>query len=104
MRRRLVWSLDARADIHNLVEFLAESDADFADKVIGEIHGVAEALAEYDTGRPGRMLGTREKSLQGRRLIISFRVERHGAEESVVILHVVHSARNWQKGRWPPAP
>ena len=101
MTRRLVWSTDARADIRDLVTFLSQSDSDYADRVVAELGEVAAALAEYDTGRPGRMPGTREKSLPLRRLIISFTVGQQRGDDVLIILHVIHSSRNWRKGMWP---
>ena len=72
MSRRVVWSADARQDVHELVTYASEHDPEFAERLYDEIDAAAHALATYDTGRPGRLPGTREKSLLTRRLILSY--------------------------------
>lgn len=101
MSRRVVWSADAQHDIHDLVSYAAERDTDFADRLYDELEATAQSLAIFDTGRPGRSRGTREKSLARRRLVILYRVERHRQEELVLILRIIHTARNRPADDWP---
>ena len=94
MSRRVVWSVDAQRDVHELVSYAADLDTDFAGRLYGELEDTAQSLAAFDTGRPGRSRGTREKSLTKRRLIMIYRVERHRHEELVLVLRVIHTARS----------
>lgn len=98
MTRRVIWAIDAQQDMHALARFLAERDPDYAARVVDELHSTAMSLATYDTGRPGRLPDTREKSLLRRRLVLSYRMERRQGEDIVFILHVIHTSRDW-----PPA-
>nr|WP_312884402.1 type II toxin-antitoxin system RelE/ParE family toxin [Rhizobium laguerreae] len=52
-------------------------------------------LGEFATGRPGRITGTYEKSLTRLPYIISYELRSIAGRESVVILRVIHTARDW---------
>ena len=45
MTRRIIWSTDARVDIRDLVTFISQNDADYADRVVGELEAVDAWLA-----------------------------------------------------------
>lgn len=61
-----------------------------------------DALGDKATGRRGRVTGTYEKVVTGRPYIIAYAIEAMQAGgERVVILHVIHAARDWPKGQWP---
>ena len=49
------------------------------------------------------MAGTYEKSVTGQPYIIAYGFARRddGGEDDLVILRVVHTARDWPPGRWP---
>jgi plasmid stabilization system protein ParE len=45
--------------------------------------------------------GTFEKSLSRLPYIIAYAVEPVDGRESIVILRVIHAARDWKRGNWP---
>ena len=54
------------------------------------------------TGRPGRVTGTYEKPVAGLPHIIAYAIEpRPDGSERVVVLRVIHGARNWEEEDWP---
>ncbi len=53
------------------------------------------------TGRPGRVTGTYEKPISRLPYIIAYELRPIGGRESVVILHVVHTSRDWPPEEWP---
>ncbi len=66
-------------------------------------HGYArrDGLVDFATGHPGRVAGTYEKSVGGSPYIIVYAIDRTDAAEVVVVLHVIHTARDWRAGAWP---
>lgn len=89
--RRLVWTSAARADLDAIAEFHAVAERRVGDMLIDRIEAVATKLARYDTGRPGRVTGTREKSVANTRHIIVYEI--HG--DLLIIFGIVHMARDW---------
>lgn len=72
-------------------------------KLRHDIDRALQLLAERPVGRVGRIPGTYEKSVTGQPYIIvySFSPRDDGAEDDLVIMRVVHTARDWPPGRWP---
>jgi addiction module RelE/StbE family toxin len=101
MIRRVVWSDSVRTDIRSIIAFVSERNPDAADRLIDEIDIAGSKLGEHDTGRPGRIPGTREKSVPRIGYILSYRIERGG--EQITILRVVHSRQDWRVDEWPKA-
>src|SRR4051812_47909407 len=102
--RRAVWSARGRLlfdrDVIGYLEGLSEPAAR---KLRGDIDRTIALLAERPIGRPGRLSGTYEKSIVGQPYIIAYGFLRRedGAPDDVLILRVVHTARDWPPGRWP---
>jgi toxin ParE1/3/4 len=100
--RDVVWSEAALDDADSIVAYIAADNPDAALKVIHQIEGDANRLGRMAIGRPGRVAGTYEKSVIGLPYILAYALQSlPSGEECVVILRVVHSARNWPKGQWP---
>ena len=101
--RRVIWTDDALADYtHRVLAPIAEKNPNAAEKVGGEIKRAVGLLAEKPIGRPGRVSGTYEKLVVGHPYIIAYSLEpRAGMPEDLVILRIIHTARNWPPGRWP---
>lgn len=89
--KRLVWTADARADLDSIAKYYAETDPRVGDMLIGRIEEAAEKLARRDTGRPGRIAGTREKSVAKTARVVIYEV--HG--NLLMIFRVLHTARRW---------
>lgn len=59
-----------------------------------------DKLADFATGHPGRAVGTYEKSVGGLPYIIAYAIDLRGDEEGIVVLHVIHTARDRREGTW----
>ncbi len=53
------------------------------------------------TGRPGRVTGTYEKPLARLPYIIAYELRPIAGRESIVILRVLHTSRDWPPEEWP---
>lgn len=102
MRRRVVWSEAALDDLDATIDYIAERNPAAARRVLEEVHSAAAFLGRKPIGRAGRVPGTFEKTVSGRRYIIAYAIDpTPDTGERVVILRVIHTARNWPAGNWP---
>lgn len=100
MTRSVKWMPDALEELGQILEYVALDDPDLALRLIGKIEAAAARLGDLPTGRPGRVNGTYEKSLPALRYIIVYAMDQT-PDGTLDILHVIHAARNWPRGRWP---
>ena len=100
--RDVVWSEAALDDTDALFAYIAADDPAAARRVLNRVKSAAQGLGRLPSGRRGRVQGTYEKSVVGLPYIIAYAINSlsSGAEQ-IVILRVIHTARNWPKGRWP---
>jgi plasmid stabilization system protein ParE len=100
--RDVLWSEAALDDTDVLIAYIAADNATAARKVLDRIESAAEGLGRLPSGRKGRVQDTYEKSVVGLPYIIAYAIKLlpSGAEQ-IVILRVIHIARDWPKGRWP---
>jgi toxin ParE1/3/4 len=89
--KQLVWTSAARADLDSIAEYHAGADPRVGDMLVERIREAAAKLARYDTGRPGRIAGTREKSVSNISHIIVYEVD----DDLLMIFRIVHTARSW---------
>jgi plasmid stabilization system protein ParE len=89
--RRLIWTDAARADLDGIAEYHAKSDKRIGELVLGRIEEAAVKLARRDTGRPGRIGGTREKTVAKTRHLLVYEVY----DNLLIVFRVVHTARDW---------
>jgi plasmid stabilization system protein ParE len=84
------------------LRYIAEHNPDAAARVARRIEEAGASLADFATGRPGRVKGTYEKVVAGLPYILAYEIiaDREGGEV-VAILHVIHGARDWPEGQWP---
>ncbi len=100
--RDVVWSESALHDTNEIVAYIASDNPAAAAKVLDWLELTAQRLGRLAVGRSGRVEGTYEKSVVGMPYIIAYAIRPlTSAREQVVILRVIHAARNWPKGRWP---
>jgi plasmid stabilization system protein ParE len=102
--RAVVWSDDAVADFEQLVAYIAADNPAAADRAADRIEEAGAALGSLATGRRGRVTGTYEKVMVGLPYIIAYAIRAHGQSgeiDSVVILRIIHGARDWPAGAWP---
>jgi len=66
------------------------------------IRTAGNGLANAATGRPGRVPDTYEKTVTRLPYILAYAFGTlPDGGERVVILHVIHTARDWPQGQWP---
>jgi len=104
MNRRLLWTPTARADVYDIIDYISAENPDAAERAAQKIETVANNLAVFATGRQGRVTGTYEKLVTGLPYIIAYEIKPlPDGSEMVIILHLIHAAREWQPGSWPPS-
>ena len=102
MKRPVVWTDSARADLLGVFRHIARDNPDAAARVAARVEDAAAGLSDFATGRAGRVSGTYEKVLPGLPYILAYEiVARPDHGEVVTILHVIHGARDWPADEWP---
>lgn len=97
--RQVIWSRLALSDAGDILRQIATDDPSAARRVIDRIEATGEALGEFATGHPGRVAGTYEKSVRRMPYIIAYAIA--DDDRTVVIVRVIHAARDWLEGSWP---
>ena len=97
--KRLSWADDALADLEEQIAFIARDDPRSAALVAGRIDAAVRKLLARSIGRPGRVAGTYEKSIDKTSLIVAY--ELLDAGETLAILRIMHAARDWKPGKFP---
>ncbi|MCV0395236.1 MAG: type II toxin-antitoxin system RelE/ParE family toxin [Rhizobiaceae bacterium] len=96
--RAVVWSDDALDDMDSAVRYIANDSYRAATLVVDRIEATIELLAEYPTGRAGRVKGTYEKPVHRTPYIVAYAL----SDTRVVVLRVIYGSRDWPEGEWPP--
>jgi toxin ParE1/3/4 len=91
---RLEWSVGARADRTRIIEYISHNRLLSALEVDERIGAIDPQLRRFpDSGRPGKVRGTRELVVQRTPYIAIYEIR----DDVVFILRVIHGAQ-----RWPP--
>ena len=101
MTRTVKWSRNAFVDLKAQVAYIARDNPAAARRIAERIRSTGDQLADFATGHPGRVEGTYEKTVSGLPYIIAYAIDRTGDAEVIVVLHVIHTARDWREGEWP---
>ena len=89
---KVVWSTPARQDLRDIFEYIAETNTNFADKLLTEINERVLILIDNPAiGRPGRINGTKELVLSKTHYILPYRVHNN----QIQILAIFHTSRQW---------
>lgn len=100
--RRVVWSIDARGEYHQIITHIAQHDPAAAEKIAVRIRDVVQRLAAVPTGRKSDVSGTYEKVVPDLSYIVAYALgDEPRGHEAITILRVIHGARNWQNESWP---
>ena len=99
--RPIVWSTEARDDYFGILRLIAEDNSIAAEHVVDAIEKAGNDLGKHATGRPGRVTGTYETSVARLPYVIAYALSERAGRESVVILRVIHTARDWPPDGWP---
>jgi plasmid stabilization system protein ParE len=104
LKRSVLWAESALAELVESISYIAERNPAAAQRVRAEIDAAARALGIAAIGRRGRVAGTYEKVITGRPYILAYALlARQEGGEAVVILHVIHTSRDWPENEWPEA-
>jgi plasmid stabilization system protein ParE len=104
VKRPVFWSEDALGELNKGIAYIAARNPTAARKVLAEIRKAGEGLGNAATGRPGRVAGTYERSVVRYPYIIAYALDAlPDGRERIVVLHVIHTARDWPEGQWPSA-
>ena len=100
--REVFWSKGALDDLNSVIQYIAAENPAAALSVISKIEKAGNALGNMATGRKGRVSGTYEKPVAGLAYIMAYAIEqRRDGGERVVVLRVIHGARDWKDAEWP---
>ena len=102
--RRVLWSpRGLKLFEREVVGHVTKEGQTVARRVLGDIERTLKLLAERPIGRPGRIQGTYEKSVVGQPTIVAyaFLPRDDGAADDLLVLRIIHTARDWPPGRWP---
>ena len=96
------WSTSALDYLEAVLAYIAAGNPAAAYEVINKIEAAGQHLGDMATGRKGRVSGTYEKPVHGLAYIIAYAIEaRRDGVEQIVILRVIHGARDWPAENWP---
>ncbi len=89
---RVFWTWPARADLENIVRYIANENVDAAFETEDDVRAATSRLADMPRmGRPGRATGTRELVVVHTPYVVIYRIQR----EQVEVLRVMHGAQDW---------
>jgi len=89
---RIEWSAFAQADRDAIFDYIEADSPRSAVSVDDRIRVQVEALAKFpESGRLGRVAGTRELVIQRTPYIAAYRID----GDTVRVLRVLHGARQW---------
>jgi toxin ParE1/3/4 len=102
LKRPVLWSDDALRELDAAIACIAVRNPAAARRVVADLRSAGDRLGMMATGRPGRVLGTFEKTDTKRPYVIAHAIDMlSDGVERIVILRAIHTARNWPKGQWP---
>lgn len=93
MKRLVVWSKEATADLDEHIAYIAWDDEAAAERTYTHINDAAENLGLSPIGRLGHRSGTYEKVVTGTPYIIVYTLPNDAP--IVNIAHVFHGAQIW---------
>jgi plasmid stabilization system protein ParE len=101
--RAVIWSREALGDLEAQIAHIAVENPATAQRVADAIMASAMTLSDIPTGRPGRVIETYEKPVIRRPYIIAYAITSNPTTESISIVRVIHTAREWPEEQWPKA-
>jgi toxin ParE1/3/4 len=95
--RGLTWSAEARENYYDILAWIAADSPPAALLIEERIRKTVVDLQDIPTGRISRVSGVYEKLVRGSPYIVAYQIR--GNE--VVLLRIIHGARDWPAGGWP---
>ena len=100
--RQVVWSPRAQRVLEGIVDYISLDDPHAARQVRSRLTEAGDHLGIIVTGRPARVKGYFEKSVPKTSHVLLYELRTRANREYLLIVDVVHTSRNWRKGRMPP--
>jgi len=92
MALEIRWTRIALADLESAIEFISTDKPDAAKTIVNKVlDGVEQLKAFPESGRDGRVTGTRELFVSTTPYFIVYKLKKNHLE----ILAILHSARKW---------
>jgi toxin ParE1/3/4 len=92
MLMKIRWLNLAVDDLEQIADYIAQDNPSAANRMVGRLWASVKMLASHpETGRPGRVNGTRELVVSQTPFIIPYRI----SNSEIQILRVLHGARKW---------
>jgi plasmid stabilization system protein ParE len=86
----------------SLAAYIAADSPTAALRVLDRIEATVERLAVTPIGHPGRVAGTYEMPIRRLPYVVAYTLQTvPRGRERLVVLRVIHGARNWPEGEWP---
>jgi toxin ParE1/3/4 len=101
LTRPVIWTARARYELEAQAAYVAADSTGTARRLREIVFATTAGIGEYATGRRGRVGGTYEKVVPRLPYIIVYRIRKIDGEETIRILRVIHTSRNWLPGTWP---
>ena len=101
MKRPVIWTRAALSELKFQIDFIARENPAAARRVVERIRSSGNCLEDFATGHPGRVAETYERSVRGLPYIIAYAIVRTGSAETIAVLYVIHTARDWRVAEWP---
>jgi len=95
--RRIVWTRLGSRDWNEIVSHIAEESEQNAHRVGARIERTVNKLADFPAGRLGRVQDTYEIVVPRTPYIVAYEM----TDTTIVVLRVIHGARDWREGQWP---
>jgi len=95
---RIVWTAPALTDLAAARVFITFDSPSAAKRQVQYVVAAVETLQRFpDSGRPGRVLGTRELVVARTPFIVAYRVGR----DAIEVLRIMHGRQRWPNGFQP---
>ncbi len=89
---KIVWSLLAISDREAIFDYIGADSPRAAARIDDQMEAQVDQLATFpESGRPGRVAGTRELVLQQTPYLAAYQIE----GDTVRVLRVLHGAQQW---------
>jgi len=89
---KIVWTRTARADLHEIFDYILQENPRAAIDVLNRIEHSARHLLDHPgMGRPGRVESTRELIIPGLPYILPYLT----SPNVITIVRVIHSSMQW---------
>jgi plasmid stabilization system protein ParE len=95
--RSVFWSGDSLADLDSAVRYIAKDSPRSATLVVDRIKETIDLLAEFPSGRLGRVKGTYEKPVHRTLYTVAYSM----SDRRLMVLRIIHGSRDWPESEWP---